>query len=174
MYCADEVRDFNQVPKGDKVKVCEKELELGIDLIERLTSEEFHPENYQDEYRIRVLAMLDEKSKGKETVVDTAAAQARPGGRHHGGVKAQHGTNLSQNRNRQPPRRQRRKRTFPKFHRPPHGVQLSVALKRRRTVSKVRRLKTFLSPDSRILLINHQWHVRCCPQSNERTTLRSL
>jgi DNA end-binding protein Ku len=52
----------------------EKELELGIGLIDRLTSEEFHPENYQDEYRIRVLGMLDEKSKGKEIVINKAPA----------------------------------------------------------------------------------------------------
>jgi non-homologous end joining protein Ku len=32
------------------------------------------PENYEDDYRIRVLAMLDEKSKGKEIVIDTAPA----------------------------------------------------------------------------------------------------
>ena len=34
----------------------QSELELAIGLIDKLTSEEFHPENYQDEYRIRVLA----------------------------------------------------------------------------------------------------------------------
>jgi DNA end-binding protein Ku len=32
MYHADEVRDFQQVPKGEKVNVSEKELELGIGL----------------------------------------------------------------------------------------------------------------------------------------------
>jgi non-homologous end joining protein Ku len=47
------------------VKVSEKELELGVGLIDRLTSEKFHPENYQDEYRIRVLALLDKKVKAK-------------------------------------------------------------------------------------------------------------
>jgi DNA end-binding protein Ku len=56
------------------VKVSEKEVELGVGLIERLTSEEFKPENYKDEYRIRVLGMLDEKSKGKEIVIDKAPA----------------------------------------------------------------------------------------------------
>jgi DNA end-binding protein Ku len=74
MYYADEVRDFKQVPKGEKVKVSEKELELGIGLSDRLTSEEFNPENYKDEYRIRVLGMLDEKSKGKEIVSNKAPA----------------------------------------------------------------------------------------------------
>jgi non-homologous end joining protein Ku len=35
-------------------------------LIDRLTSEEFNPADYKDEYRIRVLAMLDEKSKARK------------------------------------------------------------------------------------------------------------
>ena len=48
MYYADEVRDFKQVPKGENVKVSEKEVELGVGLINRLTSEEFNRENYKD------------------------------------------------------------------------------------------------------------------------------
>jgi DNA end-binding protein Ku len=74
MHHADEVRDFKRVPKGENVKISEKEIELGVGLIDRLTSEEFIPENYKDEYRIRVLGMLGEKSKGKEIVIDTAPA----------------------------------------------------------------------------------------------------
>jgi DNA end-binding protein Ku len=66
MYHSHEVRDFKQVPKGEPVKISETELELGVGLIDRLTSKEFQPENYKDEYRIRVLGMLDEKSKGKK------------------------------------------------------------------------------------------------------------
>jgi DNA end-binding protein Ku len=77
MYYADEVRDFKQVPKGENVKVSQQELDLGIGLINRLTSEEFNPENYKDEYRIRVLGMLDEKSKGKEIVIDTSPTPKR-------------------------------------------------------------------------------------------------
>jgi DNA end-binding protein Ku len=75
MYHADEVRDFKQVPKGENVKVSENELELGVGLIDRLTSEEFNPENFKDEYRIRVLAMLDEKSKGKEITIPAPPPQ---------------------------------------------------------------------------------------------------
>jgi DNA end-binding protein Ku len=75
MYHADEVRDFQQVPKGEKVNVSKQELDLGIGLIDRLTSEEFNPENYKDEYRIRVLAMLDEKSKGKDVTISAPAPQ---------------------------------------------------------------------------------------------------
>jgi non-homologous end joining protein Ku len=42
------------VPKGEKVKVSEKEFKLGVDLIDWLMAEEFRPESYKDEYRIRV------------------------------------------------------------------------------------------------------------------------
>jgi DNA end-binding protein Ku len=75
MYHADEVRDFKQVPKAENVNVTAQELELGVGLIDRLTSEEFHPENYEDEYRIRVLAMLDEKSKGQEITISAPPPQ---------------------------------------------------------------------------------------------------
>jgi DNA end-binding protein Ku len=74
MYYADEVRDFKQVPKAEDVKISEKELELGVGLVERLTADEFKPENYKDEYRIRVLRMIGEKSKGKEIVIGAAPA----------------------------------------------------------------------------------------------------
>ena len=60
--------------------------------IDRLTSEDLQPENYKDEYRIRVLAMLDEKSKGKEITISAPAPQR--GGksrRHHGSAKAEYG-----------------------------------------------------------------------------------
>ena len=44
-------------------------------MIDRLTSEEFNPENYKDDYRIRVLAMLDEKSKGKDVTIAAPAPE---------------------------------------------------------------------------------------------------
>ena len=101
MYYGNEVRDFKQVPKGENVKISETELELGVGLIERLTSEEFHPENYKDEYRIRVLGMLGEKSKGKEIVIDKAPAPK------HGQVidimealRAQHGKSAGEEKTR--------------------------------------------------------------------------
>jgi DNA end-binding protein Ku len=75
MYYGNEVRDFKQVPKGENVNISEAELQLGVRLIERLTSEEFKPENYEDEYRIHVLAMLDEKSKGQEVTIAPPAPQ---------------------------------------------------------------------------------------------------
>jgi DNA end-binding protein Ku len=62
----------NRIAESERLKT--EELDLGIGLIDRLTSDEFKPENYKDEYRIRVLAILDEKSKGKEIVVATTPA----------------------------------------------------------------------------------------------------
>jgi DNA end-binding protein Ku len=43
-------------------------------------SDEFEPDRYRDEYRIRVVAMLDEKSKGREITVTA------PEVRRHGQV----------------------------------------------------------------------------------------
>jgi hypothetical protein len=63
------------VPKGEKVKVSEKELKLRVDLIDWPMAEEFRPESYKDEYRIWVLAMLDEASKGKEITITAPAPQ---------------------------------------------------------------------------------------------------
>jgi DNA end-binding protein Ku len=54
--------------KGENAKLSDKEIELGADLIENM-SEEFNPEKYRNEYRERVQAMLDEKSKGQEITV---------------------------------------------------------------------------------------------------------
>jgi DNA end-binding protein Ku len=77
LYYANEVRDFGQIPKGENVKLSQEELTLGTHLIEQMNGE-FDPENYEDEYRIRVLAMLEEKSKGQEVTV-TPAAEPRRG-----------------------------------------------------------------------------------------------
>jgi DNA end-binding protein Ku len=77
MYYANEVRDFDQIPKGENAKLSDEKIRLGADLIESM-SDEFEPDRYKDEYCIRVLAMLDEKSKGKEITV-AAPAAPRPG-----------------------------------------------------------------------------------------------
>ena len=61
------------------MKVSEKEIELGYRLDRSLTSEEFRPKDYKDNYRIQVLAMLDEKSKGKE--IRIAAPVPQRGGK---------------------------------------------------------------------------------------------
>jgi DNA end-binding protein Ku len=68
LYYANEVRNFGDIPKMDNVKLSEAEIELGATLIENM-SNGFEPGKYRDEYRERVQAMIDEKSKGREITV---------------------------------------------------------------------------------------------------------
>lgn len=75
MYFADEVRDFGEIDKGAGVKVREGELDLARQLIDGLSHDEFRPERYQDEYRQRVLALINQKVEGREV---TVAAPAPP------------------------------------------------------------------------------------------------
>ncbi len=71
MYFADEVRDFGEIEKGKSVKLREGELALAERLIGELSHDEFKPEQYEDQYRGRVLDLVNSKVEGKEI---TAAA----------------------------------------------------------------------------------------------------
>jgi DNA end-binding protein Ku len=75
LYYANEVRNFAEIAKGENVKLSGQEIDLGASLIENM-SDGFSPEKYRDEYRERLQAMLDEKSKGGEITV--TAPEARP------------------------------------------------------------------------------------------------
>ena len=66
MYFADEVRDFGEIDKGQSAKIKEGELELARRLIDELSHDEFKPDQYQDEYRVRVLELVNAKVEGKE------------------------------------------------------------------------------------------------------------
>jgi DNA end-binding protein Ku len=66
MYFADEVRDFGEIDRGQSAKIKAGELELALQLIDGLSNDEFHPEQYQDEYRHRVLDLINQKVEGKE------------------------------------------------------------------------------------------------------------
>jgi DNA end-binding protein Ku len=74
MYFADEVRNFGEIEKGQSAKIKDNEIDLALQLISGLASDDFKPENYQDEYRQRVMAMIEEKVAGKE--ITTAPAPA--------------------------------------------------------------------------------------------------
>jgi DNA end-binding protein Ku len=75
MYFADEVRDFGEIDKGQSAKIRSGEMELAQQLIDGLTNDEFKPTQYEDEYRQRVLDMLQKKVEGQEV---TVAAPAPP------------------------------------------------------------------------------------------------
>ena len=74
MYFADEVRNFDDIAKGESAKISGAETNLALRLIEELSTEEFNPGQYEDEYRQRVLDLVSSKAEGKEITV--AAPQA--------------------------------------------------------------------------------------------------
>src|SRR5207247_8348271 len=75
MYFADEIRDFGEVDKGADAKVKPGELDLAERLVGELSSEAFRPEQYADEYRTRVLEVVESKVEGRE--VTSLAPQAQ-------------------------------------------------------------------------------------------------
>jgi DNA end-binding protein Ku len=77
MHFADEVRDFGEIEKGQSMKVRDAELQLAQRLIAELSTDEFHPEKYHDQYRERVLELVGQKVEGKEI---TAVAPEAPRG----------------------------------------------------------------------------------------------
>ena len=78
MYYENEVRDFAQIPKGDSQRVTQEELNLGEGLIDRMSSDKFEPEKYRDEYRLRVLALVDAKIKGRQIVATLITRKPAP------------------------------------------------------------------------------------------------
>ena len=78
MYYADEVRDFDEIDRGQTVQLRDGELDLALRLIDELVSKEFHPENYHDRYTARVLALVEQKVEGKEvTALEPQARQSQ-------------------------------------------------------------------------------------------------
>ena len=66
MYYADEVRQLSDVDTGGNAKFRETEVDLARKLVEQLSSPEFRPEQYKDQYRDRVQALVDKKVAGEE------------------------------------------------------------------------------------------------------------
>ncbi len=64
----EEVRDFAEV-EIPEAEIKEEELKLAIQLVEQVSTDEFHPENYRDEVRDHVLEVIDRKVNGQEIVV---------------------------------------------------------------------------------------------------------
>ncbi len=74
LHYADEIRPFSEVPLGDG-KVKDAEVKLAVQLIEQTRSDEFRPEEYKDEVKERVQALIQRKVEGEEIV---AAAEPEP------------------------------------------------------------------------------------------------
>ena len=63
-----EVRSFAEVPIDD-VELKPAELKLAVQLIDQAASEGFHPEQYKDEVRERMLALIQRKVEGEDITV---------------------------------------------------------------------------------------------------------
>ncbi|MGQ0811316.1 MAG: non-homologous end joining protein Ku [Nitrospiraceae bacterium] len=77
MYYADEVRDFHEIDKGKDTVFTEAEMELAVRLINDLKKKEFQPQQYEDQYRERVLELIQRKQQGKK-LQTTSRATPRP------------------------------------------------------------------------------------------------
>ena len=65
---ASEIREFAYID-AETAEVDQAELELALQLIEQRASERFEPDNYHDETRERMLAMIQQKVDGQEISV---------------------------------------------------------------------------------------------------------
>jgi DNA end-binding protein Ku len=64
MYFADEVRNFGEIDKEQSAIIKASEVDLALQLVNGLARDDFNPEDYRDEYRRRVMAMIEEKVAG--------------------------------------------------------------------------------------------------------------
>ena len=91
MIFADEVvphrRPRRRCPTAKELKVSDRELKMAQQLIDSLSTD-FEPEKYQDEYREKVLELIERKAAGEEIASQPEAPEpaegARPDGRARG------------------------------------------------------------------------------------------
>jgi DNA end-binding protein Ku len=76
LYFADEVQNAAEIDQGAAPKIRDQERTLAERLISELSGTEFHPENYEDEYRKRVLKAIEQKIAGQE--IERVEVEARP------------------------------------------------------------------------------------------------
>src|SRR5918992_1179671 len=77
MIFADEVVPpdaIDELPDAKELKASERELKMAQQLIDSLSSS-FEPERYQDEYREKVLELIERKAQGEEIAVQPEARE---------------------------------------------------------------------------------------------------
>jgi DNA end-binding protein Ku len=78
MHYHDEIRELEVRPRSEE-KPGAAELKLANQLIESISSDTFDAKAYHDEYRQRVLDLIEQKSKGKSLQVSAKAAKPEVG-----------------------------------------------------------------------------------------------
>jgi DNA end-binding protein Ku len=76
LYFAGEVHNAAEIDQGAEPKIRDQEWTLAERLISELSETEFHPENYEDGYRKRVLKAIKQKMAGQE--IQRVEVEARP------------------------------------------------------------------------------------------------
>ena len=73
---ADEVKPFSEVPVGD-AELKDSEMKLAVQLVEQISSDEFKPENYEDEVKKRYHEAIQRKVEGQEVTAAPEAPRAQ-------------------------------------------------------------------------------------------------
>jgi DNA end-binding protein Ku len=79
MLFADEVvppEELDELPEAKDLKASERELTMAQQLIDSLSSD-FQPEKYRDEYREKVLELIERKAAGEEIAVQPEAPEPK-------------------------------------------------------------------------------------------------
>jgi DNA end-binding protein Ku len=79
MIFADEVvspDDIDDLPEAKDLKVSDREVKMAQQLIDSLSSD-FEPEKYRDEYREKVLELIERKAAGEEIAVQPEAPEPK-------------------------------------------------------------------------------------------------
>jgi DNA end-binding protein Ku len=76
LYFTGDVHDAAEIDRGAEPKIRDQERTLAERLIGELSETEFHPENYEDEYRKRLVKAIEQKVAGQET--QRIEVEARP------------------------------------------------------------------------------------------------
>jgi DNA end-binding protein Ku len=79
MIFADEVvptDDIDELPEAKELKVSDREVKMAQQLIDSLSSD-FEPEKYHDEYREKVLELIERKASGEEIAVQPEAPEPK-------------------------------------------------------------------------------------------------
>jgi DNA end-binding protein Ku len=66
--------DIEDLPEGEQLKATDRELKMAQQLIDSLSSE-FDPTSYRDEYREKVLELIEMKASGQEIAVQPEAPE---------------------------------------------------------------------------------------------------
>jgi DNA end-binding protein Ku len=73
---ADEVKPFSEVPVGE-AELKDSEMKLAVQLVEQIASDEFKPQNYEDEVKKRYHEAIQRKVEGQEVTAAPEAPRAQ-------------------------------------------------------------------------------------------------